>query len=158
MKSTWKLRRPPRLRARQVMPQSSLRSRSTSGKWQHSPTFHLPEHPECCCTSRRPRLFSHPIVPLPFAVFRQLRVTKWEVAEVQDIERHMMDFIKKQKVPQKNDSIKCLEAENEALRDWDQQHLPLKWPLIFSSCQEHPQAQIRRSRGPSCREAPVAFH
>lgn len=33
------------------------------------------------------------------------------------IERHMMAFIQKQKIPQKNDCIKCLEAENEALRD-----------------------------------------
>lgn len=44
-------------------------------------------------------------------------MNKWEETEVQAIERHMMDFIRKQKVPQKNDCIKCLEAENEALRD-----------------------------------------
>lgn len=44
-------------------------------------------------------------------------MNKWDEAEVQAIERHMMDFIKQQKVPQKNDCIKCLEAENEALRD-----------------------------------------
>lgn len=50
-------------------------------------------------------------------VFRQLHVNKWDDTEVQAIERHMMDFIKQQKVPQKSDCIKCLEAENEALRD-----------------------------------------
>lgn len=44
-------------------------------------------------------------------------MNKWDETEVQAIERHLMDFIKQQKVPQKNDCIKCLEAENEALRD-----------------------------------------
>lgn len=44
-------------------------------------------------------------------------MNKWDETEVQAIERHMMDFIIQQKVPQKNDCIKCLEAENEALRD-----------------------------------------
>lgn len=57
-----------------------------------------------------------PIFPF-LPVFRQLHVNKWDETEVQAIERHMMDFIKKHKVPQKNDCIKCLEAENEALRD-----------------------------------------
>nr|XP_046241586.1 uncharacterized protein LOC124057408 [Scatophagus argus]XP_046241587.1 uncharacterized protein LOC124057408 [Scatophagus argus]XP_046241589.1 uncharacterized protein LOC124057408 [Scatophagus argus] len=41
---------------------------------------------------------------------------KWEEAEVQAVERHMMRFIQGHKVPQKNDCIQCLEAEPEALR------------------------------------------
>ncbi|XP_034547617.1 uncharacterized protein LOC117818719 isoform X2 [Notolabrus celidotus] len=44
----------------------------------------------------------------------------WEEAEVQAVERHMMRFIQRQKVPQKDDCVECLEAEPEALstRSW----------------------------------------
>ncbi|CAJ1069453.1 uncharacterized protein LOC117818719 isoform X2 [Xyrichtys novacula] len=44
----------------------------------------------------------------------------WEEAEVQAVERHLMRFIKKHKVPQKDDCVECLEAEPEALstRSW----------------------------------------
>lgn len=42
---------------------------------------------------------------------------KWEEAEIQAVERHMMRFIKGYKVPQKNDCIVCLEAETEALKN-----------------------------------------
>ncbi|XP_074527257.1 uncharacterized protein LOC141790983 [Halichoeres trimaculatus] len=44
----------------------------------------------------------------------------WEKAEVEAVERHMMRFIKKHKVPQKDDCVDCLEAEPEALstRTW----------------------------------------
>ncbi|KAM3611775.1 uncharacterized protein V6R79_024065 [Siganus canaliculatus] len=41
---------------------------------------------------------------------------KWEKAEVRAVEKHLMDFIQRQKVPQKDDCMRCLEAESEALR------------------------------------------
>lgn len=45
---------------------------------------------------------------------------KWNDAEVHAVERHLMQFIKEQKVPQKNDCVQCLEAEPRALkvRSW----------------------------------------
>ncbi|XP_023146045.2 uncharacterized protein LOC111581896 [Amphiprion ocellaris] len=45
---------------------------------------------------------------------------KWEEAEVQAVERHLMSFIRRHKVPQKDDCIQCLEAEPKALktRSW----------------------------------------
>ncbi|XP_068166560.1 uncharacterized protein [Antennarius striatus] len=42
---------------------------------------------------------------------------KWQEAEVQAVEKHMMRFIQKHKVPQKDDCIQCLTAEPEALRN-----------------------------------------
>ncbi|XP_040928109.1 uncharacterized protein LOC114861677 isoform X2 [Betta splendens] len=41
---------------------------------------------------------------------------KWGEEEVQAVERHMMHFIHEHKVPQKDDCLKCLSAEPEALR------------------------------------------
>lgn len=41
----------------------------------------------------------------------------WEEAEVHAVERHMMSFIQGHKVPQKDDCIKCLDAEPRVLRN-----------------------------------------
>ncbi|XP_030593772.1 uncharacterized protein LOC115785956 isoform X2 [Archocentrus centrarchus] len=41
----------------------------------------------------------------------------WGEAEVRAVERHLMRFIQEHKVPQKDDCIKCLEAESKALRN-----------------------------------------
>lgn len=50
-------------------------------------------------------------------VVKQIHKNKWSEAEVEAVERHMMCYIEQQRVPQKNDCIKCLEAEREALKD-----------------------------------------
>ncbi|XP_027889872.1 uncharacterized protein LOC114154727 [Xiphophorus couchianus] len=44
----------------------------------------------------------------------------WNKAEVQAVEKHLMSFIKKHKIPQKSDCVQCLEAEPRALmnRSW----------------------------------------
>ncbi|XP_037634002.1 uncharacterized protein LOC119493061 [Sebastes umbrosus] len=42
---------------------------------------------------------------------------KWEDNEVRAVERHMMRFIHKCKLPQKNDCIQCINAEPYALKD-----------------------------------------
>lgn len=42
---------------------------------------------------------------------------KWDEAEVSAVERHMMCFIKKHKLPQKDDCVLCLDAEPHALRN-----------------------------------------
>ncbi|XP_054895814.1 uncharacterized protein LOC129366153 isoform X2 [Poeciliopsis prolifica] len=44
----------------------------------------------------------------------------WNKAEVQAVEKHLMSFIKKHKIPQKDDCVQCLEAEPHALmnRSW----------------------------------------
>lgn len=56
---------------------------------------------------------------LPFhpTVVKRNHKHKWEEAEVNAVERHMMQLIKRLKVPQKIDCIRCLEAEREVLRD-----------------------------------------
>ncbi|XP_029017005.1 uncharacterized protein LOC114861679 isoform X3 [Betta splendens] len=41
---------------------------------------------------------------------------KWGEEEVQAVERHMMRFIRGHKVPQKDDCLKCLSAETDALK------------------------------------------
>ncbi|XP_047238517.1 uncharacterized protein LOC124878559 [Girardinichthys multiradiatus] len=40
----------------------------------------------------------------------------WNKAEIHAIEKHLMSFIKKHKIPQKDDCVRCLEAEPHALR------------------------------------------
>nr|XP_054586275.1 uncharacterized protein LOC129152239 [Nothobranchius furzeri] len=42
---------------------------------------------------------------------------KWDEEEIRAVEEHLMHFIKKQKVPQKDDCVLCLEAEPDALRN-----------------------------------------
>ncbi|XP_042344430.1 uncharacterized protein LOC121944638 isoform X2 [Plectropomus leopardus] len=42
---------------------------------------------------------------------------KWEEAEIQAVEKHLMPLIKAHKVPQKEDCVKCLEAESKALKN-----------------------------------------
>ncbi|XP_037536126.1 uncharacterized protein LOC119413170 [Nematolebias whitei] len=42
---------------------------------------------------------------------------KWDEAEVSAVERHMMRFIKDHKLPQKDDCVRCLDAEPHALRN-----------------------------------------
>lgn len=42
--------------------------------------------------------------------------SKWAEAEVQAVEKHLMDFIRRHRVPQKYDCIQCLDAEPRALR------------------------------------------
>ncbi|KAM4745267.1 uncharacterized protein FYW61_011665 isoform 2-T2 [Anableps anableps] len=41
----------------------------------------------------------------------------WNEAEVQAVEKHLMNFITKQKLPQKDDCVRCLDAEPHALRN-----------------------------------------
>ncbi|XP_051806867.1 uncharacterized protein si:dkey-13n15.2 isoform X2 [Acanthochromis polyacanthus] len=45
---------------------------------------------------------------------------KWDEAEVRAVERHLMSFIRRHKLPGKDDCIQCLEAEPKALktRSW----------------------------------------
>ncbi|RVE67818.1 hypothetical protein OJAV_G00085690 [Oryzias javanicus] len=42
--------------------------------------------------------------------------SKWSESEVRAVEQHLMEFIRKQRVPQKYDCLQCLEAEPRALR------------------------------------------
>nr|XP_015815960.2 uncharacterized protein LOC107386223 [Nothobranchius furzeri] len=42
---------------------------------------------------------------------------KWDEAEVQAVEKHLIRFIREHKLPQKGDCIRCLEAEPCALRN-----------------------------------------
>ncbi|XP_014868173.1 PREDICTED: uncharacterized protein LOC106933438 [Poecilia mexicana] len=41
----------------------------------------------------------------------------WNEAEVQAVEKHLMNFITKQRLPQKDDCVRCLDAEPHALRN-----------------------------------------
>ncbi|XP_013856680.1 uncharacterized protein LOC106512654, partial [Austrofundulus limnaeus] len=43
--------------------------------------------------------------------------SKWSEAEVHAVEKHLMRLIKKHKLPQKDDCVRCLEAEPHALRN-----------------------------------------
>uniref|UniRef100_A0A1A7YM80 Uncharacterized protein n=2 Tax=Iconisemion striatum TaxID=60296 RepID=A0A1A7YM80_9TELE len=42
---------------------------------------------------------------------------KWDEAEVRAVEKHLMRFIQEHKLPQKDDCVRCLEAEPRALRN-----------------------------------------
>ncbi|KAF6727488.1 hypothetical protein FQA47_005540 [Oryzias melastigma] len=42
--------------------------------------------------------------------------SKWSEAEVRAVEQHLMEFIRKHRVPQKYDCLQCLDAEPRALR------------------------------------------
>ncbi|XP_054467443.1 uncharacterized protein LOC129101592 isoform X2 [Anoplopoma fimbria] len=66
---------------------------------------------------------------------------KWEEAEVLAVERHMMHLIKRQKVPQKDDCIQCLESEPKALRS-------RSWKGVKDYVRNRITALKRQSRNP----------
>lgn len=60
-------------------------------------------------------MFIHLFCPPP--VFQSGGKNKWGEEEVQAVERQMMSFIEGHKIPQKNDCVRCLDTEAEALRN-----------------------------------------
>ncbi|KAM4578505.1 uncharacterized protein V3H82_007926 [Fundulus diaphanus] len=49
--------------------------------------------------------------------FRHKAKPKWDEAEVCAVEKHLMRFIEEHKLPHKDDCVRCLEAEPQALRN-----------------------------------------
>ncbi|XP_039463806.1 uncharacterized protein LOC116330566 [Oreochromis aureus] len=74
--------------------------------------YHQQEHEETTSSSKTSRS-----VKSSEKGFHHKTKHTWEEAEVHAVERHMMSFIQGHKVPQKDDCIRCLDAEPRALRN-----------------------------------------
>uniref|UniRef100_A0AAV2MQU8 BEN domain-containing protein n=1 Tax=Knipowitschia caucasica TaxID=637954 RepID=A0AAV2MQU8_KNICA len=80
------------------------------------PTAYYPDQSHHAQTPALAPAPKRPVTDKPQRVSQKNSKQKWDEAEIQAVERHMMRFIHGHKVPQKADCLQCLDAEAEALR------------------------------------------